>query len=259
MDYKGKIAVVVFFTVLLTFSMFFWNMPQLPGVSKFCISKAHAEGIDETFPANSDEEQDQIKDPLEPVNRVFFQINDKLYFWLLKPVSKIYKFFVPKPLRKGIRNAFHNIRMPIRFVNNLLQGKPDRAGTVLARFLINSTAGVGGLIDVAKREFDLKPYDEDFGQTLGRYGMGPGFYINWPILGPSSPRDTIGLFGDFLLDPITYLVPDFETDVAVNAGWQVNETSLSLGEYEDLKESAIDPYVAVRNAYYQHRKAQIEE
>ncbi len=259
MSYRQKTALVVFFSLLLTFIMAFWQFPQLPVQSKFCLTKAFAEGVDETFPATADEGQQQIKDPLEPINRVFFHINDKLYFWLLKPVSKIYKFFVPRPLRKGIRNAYHNLRMPIRFVNNLLQGKPKRAGSELARFVINSTAGVGGLIDVAKREFNLKAYDEDFGQTLGRYGMGPGFYIEWPILGPSSPRDTIGLFADFLLDPITYLVPDFETDVAVNAGWKVNDTSLSLGEYEDLIESAVDPYVAVRNAYYQHRKAQIRK
>ncbi len=259
MAHLQKLATVVLSMFLVTCLMSFGSFPKLPGQMKLCLVNAHAEEVDETLPPEETEQPEQIKDPLEPINRVFFHFNDKLYFWVLKPISRVYKAVIPPPLRKGIRNAFYNIRMPMRFVNDVLQGKPQKAGAELARFVINSTVGIGGLVDVADREFHLRPHDEDLGQTFGRYGMGPGIYINWPIFGPSSPRDTVGMVGDFFLDPIFYLSPDLVTEVGIGAGEKVNRTSLSLGEYEDLKASAVDPYIAVRNAYYQHRKAQVKE
>jgi phospholipid-binding lipoprotein MlaA len=199
-----------------------------------------------------------IADPIEPVNRAFFYFNDKLYFWLLKPVARGYRFILPQPVRIGVRNFFDNLGFPIRFVNCVLQGKFEGAGREANRFVVNTTAGLLGLIDVAEEKMDINEQDEDFGQTLGFYGLGPGFYINWPILGPSSLTDTVGIVGDIPLDPVSYTGETFIA-LPVRSLDLVNRTSLTIGEYEDLKRAALDPYVAMRDAYYQFRQNKIKE
>ncbi len=198
-------------------------------------------------------------DPLEPINRFFFEFNDKLYFWVLKPVTTVYKTFLPPGVRTAIKNAFENIRTPIRFFNCLLQKKGKPALIELERFFINSTLGVGGFFDIAKTHFNLQKYSEDFGQTLAVHGMKADTYIDWPIFGPSTIRDTIGKVLDLALDPLSYMPGGLVVQAEVRTGKIVNDTSFVLGEYEDLKESAVDPYVALRNAYLQHRKKLIEE
>jgi phospholipid-binding lipoprotein MlaA len=201
-----------------------------------------------------------IADPLEPVNRLFFHINDKFYFWLLKPVASGYAAIFPQPVRVCVRNFFDNVATPIRAANCLLQLNLEDFGNETARFVVNSTVGLAGFFDPAKKRYNIKRQEEDFGQTLGSYGIGPAFYINWPVFGPSSLRDTIGTVGDFFLTPRTYLV---EFPILVNVGLatyeRVNNTSLMLGEYEDLKEAALDPYVALRDAYHQFRQEKIKE
>jgi phospholipid-binding lipoprotein MlaA len=214
---------------------------------------------DEDFEDIEEEEEDRIADPLEPINRVFFHFNDRLYFWVLKPASKVYSFFLPEDVRFTIRNVFDNIFMPIRFVNNLLQLKIKAAGNELLRFGINSTAGILGMYDFADKKLGLKAQDEDLGQTIGVWGLGPGFYINWPVLGPSSLRDSVGGVGDSFLDPITYLDDPWELQWGLTIGDKFNRVSLTIGEYEDLKEAAIDPYIAVRDAYHQYREKKIKE
>lgn len=203
--------------------------------------------------------RETIADPLEPLNRVFFHFNDKLYLWFLRPVAKGYNVVVPKPARLSIRNFFHNLAFPIRFVNCLLQAKFKSAAIELGRFVANSTIGLAGLFDVAGDKFDLKKHEEDFGQTLGVYGFGPAFYINWPILGPSSLRDTFGMAGDFFLDPWIQANMSSEEIISIKAYERVNSTSLSLGEYEDMKKAALDPYIAIRDAYFQYRKKKITD
>jgi len=198
-------------------------------------------------------------DPLEPMNRAFFQFNDRLYFWVVKPVCKVYKTFVPPGVRQVIKNGFANLRTPIRFLNCLFQGKSKAASVELKRFFINSTLGVGGLFDIAKTHFNLERQDEDFGQTLAVHGVRGDVYVDWPILGPSTVRDTIGLLVDFFMDPLTYLSGNLVTRAEIQAGKEATDTSFRLGEYEDLKESAVDPYVALRNAYLQHRREQIKQ
>jgi ABC-type transporter lipoprotein component MlaA len=158
-------------------------------------------------PIQEDNELDRIADPLEPVNRVIFHFNDKLYFWLLRPVAKGYAAVLPEGVRISVRNFFNNISIPVRLVNNLLQLKIKWAGTELLRFGVNSTMGMLGLYDVAKNEMGISVNDEDFGQTLGVWGLGPGFFINWPFIGPSSLRDTAGSAGDYFLEPLNYLNP----------------------------------------------------
>lgn len=199
-------------------------------------------------------------DPLEPMNRVFFHFNDKFYFWVLKPASHGYAYFIAEDVRMCVRSFLKNLLAPVRIVNNLLQGKVVDSGAETARFVINSTLGIAGLADPAKNEFGLAPKDEDLGQTLGVYGAGEGLYICWPFLGPSNVRDTLGFAGDFFLSPLSYLaMSDAGAGMAVQVGREVNNTSLTLGDYEDFKESAIDPYVALRDAYRQYRQKKIRD
>lgn len=208
---------------------------------------------------NADEPEEIISDPLEPINRAFFHFNDKLYFWLLKPVASGYKVVVPQPVRVSVRNFFYNAAFPVRFVNCLFQAKIEDAGVELSRFLVNTVVGVAGFFDMATQRFNLKRQEEDLGQTLGSYGVGPGIYINWPILGPSSVRDTVGLVGDTFLDPLNYIVPRTKYRISVKTYNGINKTSLTIGDYEDLKRAALDPYVATRDAYFQYRQNRIKE
>jgi phospholipid-binding lipoprotein MlaA len=219
------------------------------------------EDFDEEFDEFYDfeEEIDQIADPLEPVNRAFFWFNDKLYFYFFKPIATGYRFVLPQPIRVGIRNFFDNLASPIRIVNCILQGKPQSFSDEFVRFFVNSTIGMAGFLDVATHKLELKKRQEDFGQTLAVWGVPPGFYINWPLLGPYTATDFVGWVGDRFLDPVTYVSLNFGEWIAIKGTDLVNETSLSIGDYEDLKEAALDPYMAMRDAYYQYRKNLIAE
>jgi len=218
----------------------------------------HIKKSDQEETLTEEEETVQIADPLYVWNKGMYYFNDKFYFWLLKPVSQGYSAVFPEGVRLSISNFYQNITTPIRFVNNLLQLKIKSAGNELLRFVMNTTFGVAGLGDFAKDKMDIKRHDEDLGQTFGHYGIGHGFYIVWPILGPSSLRDTTGYVGDLFLHPVSYITP-IETAVGIDAHEKVNETSFHIGEYEDLKKAAIDPYISIRDAYAQHRKKKVEE
>lgn len=200
-----------------------------------------------------------VKDPLEKVNRAMFKFNDRLYFWMLRPIARVYGVIIPEPLRVGIRNAFDNIAFPVRVINCAFQGKFKPAGTEIARFVINSTIGIGGMVDVAARDFHLAEKDEDTGQTLGHYGAGPGFYLVLPFFGPSNVRDGIGMAGDAVMNPMYWLDLSWAADAGITAGKVVNNASLKIGEYEDFKEAALDPYVSMRHAYIQYRAQQIKD
>ncbi|MGD9158226.1 MAG: VacJ family lipoprotein [Desulfobacteraceae bacterium] len=209
--------------------------------------------------ADLEEPHQSIADPLEPFNRAMFHFNDKLYFWTLKPAARGYSAVVPEPARKGVKNFFTNLSFPVRFVSCIFQGKFKGAGTEFSRFLINSTIGLAGFMDTAANKFNMKEYDEDLGQTLGSYGIGHGFFINWPFLGPSSVTDTIGSVGDAFLEPLNYVDMKTKYDIALQGFKLVNKTSLRIGEYEDLKKAALDPYVAYRDAYFQYRQNEIKK
>jgi phospholipid-binding lipoprotein MlaA len=212
----------------------------------------------EEGPSGEEKEIVRIPDPLESFNRAMFDFNDKLYFWVLKPVAQGYNQVVPEPARVGVKNFFSNVRFPVRFVSSLLQGDIKGAATQLGRFLVNTIWGVGGLLDPSSSEqLNIPKQDPDLGQTLGIYGVGQGFYFVWPILGPSSARDSVGLAGDFFLYPVSYINPWYDW-AAVRAYEEVNNASLRIGDYESLKEAAIDPYVAVRDAYHQYRLKKVE-
>jgi len=197
-------------------------------------------------------------DPLETFNRAMFVFNDRAYFWVLKPVARAYRAVTPEQFRLCVKNFFYNIAAPIRLANCLLQGKFTTAARELTRFFINSTVGCGGLNDLSLLYPDLQTHPEDLGQTFGRYGIGQGFYIVWPIIGPSSLRDTIGMVGDIFIDPVTY----FNTatiGMGTRALDMINLTSFRIGDYETIKDAAIDPYEAIRNGYLQYRRRQVSE
>ena len=211
-----------------------------------------------------DEEDEQevltIADPLRGWNEAVFVFNDKAYFWVLKPVARGYSQVMPEPAKKGIKNFFHNLLMPVRFVNCILQGKGEAATGEFGRFMLNSTVGVLGFGDPAARHSHLNPDTEDLGQTFGRYGVGNGFYIVWPLMGPSTLRDTVGDVGDWFLDPVSYVdMGATSTEYAIKTGEQVNALSFRIGEYEALKDAAIDPYTAFRNFYIQYRKEKVRK
>ena len=203
-----------------------------------------------------------VKDSFPSYNRAVFTFNDKLYYYFFRPLSKGYKTVLPEKARLGVRNFFINVRMPIRFFNCIFQGKFKGAGTEFLRLAINTTVGVGGFSDPAKKFFHLEKQDEDFGQTLGRYNFGAGSFIELPLIGPSNVRDGIGLIGDILLDPITLLT--FVVSPIASTGARtyntLNDVSIDKGDtYESLVEQAIDPYIAVQDAYTQNRTKKIKE
>ena len=206
----------------------------------------------------------EINDPFYPINYTFFNLNDILYTVIMKPAAQTYNFFIPLEFRTVIRNFFYNLRFPIRFVNSLLQFKGTKAAQELSGFFLNSTVGVFGFGEVASH-WDLKPSPEDLGQTLAFYGAGNGFYIHYPILGPSSLRDSARFIDSYFLDPVSWLRYDkfggysWRTTVAITAYDKFNELSLDYEDIDALKAAALDPYVGVRDAYVAHRNKLIAE
>ena len=203
------------------------------------------------------QKQASVADPLEPVNRVIFWVNDTVYS-LLRPVRQVYIKTVPKPARLGIRNFFNNLATPARIVNCILQGKNPEADVELQRFAINTTVGLLGFGDPARARWGLKPAEEDLGQTLAVYGLGDGFYLVWPLLGPSTLRNSVGMVGDMFLDPVFYVEPEWLA-ISISAVNTANSMSFSLAEYDSLKAATVDPYVAIRDAYIQYRRKQIRD
>lgn len=228
-------------------------------------AKDHEEGVEEDY------------DPWEPFNSKIFEFNRQVDKWVLKPVAQGYNFVVPDRLQVGVHNFFYNTRFTPRFFNNLFQGKLKGAGIEAGRFLINSTVGLAGFIDVAER-MDIITPEEDTGQTLGFYGVGPGPYLVVPFLPPFTVRDFIGYLADIALNPINWLVlpiievegvpsaishPNRDTttiiQLSTRVGDIVNERSLSLEKFQGVEEATLDLYAAVRNAYLQSRQKQIRQ
>jgi phospholipid-binding lipoprotein MlaA len=202
-----------------------------------------------------------IADPIQPVNRGIFWFNHQLYHYGFTPLNKAYKFVFPTPVRTGISNAINNIEYPVRLVNNLLQGKPGNAGLETEKFLLNSTAGVGGLIKVSNkfpRLAEVKPTDTS--ATFAKWGIPSGCYIVWPVIGPKSVRDTFGFAGDVALNPASWFTYGIvggltgTATLAVSAPQTVGNTSDKLDTYEIVTKNSVDPYISVRSAYVQNRK-----
>ncbi|WP_198436104.1 VacJ family lipoprotein [Moritella sp. F3] len=204
------------------------------------------------------ESKTEISDPFYYFNKAMFHVNDKLYFWILRPTAVGYKAITPQFFRVGVANFFHNITMPIRFTSSLLQGDIESSGTELGRFAVNTTVGLLGVMDPAEDYLDWQPNNQDMGLTLGKYGIGNGPYIVWPIFGPSTLRDTVGKGTDYFLSPLTYLQPD-KLSITVQAVDKVNATYFSLGDYEAFKQAYIDPYERMKEFYIEYRAERVAE
>jgi phospholipid-binding lipoprotein MlaA len=196
-------------------------------------------------------------DPWERFNRAMFDFNQRLDRHVLKPVAKVWNFVVPDLAQQSLANAFDNITMPRRLINSLLQLKIEGAGLELARFFLNISMGVGGFFDVAT-ELGVPRSDEDTGQTLGYYGVGPGPYLVLPLLPPLTVRDGVGFAADGAMQPISYVAP-FAATVGMRAGQVINDRSLNLETFEEFEQMTFDLYSAVRNAYLQRRQRMIQE
>jgi len=196
-------------------------------------------------------------DPWQGFNRKIFSFNDTLDEWVLEPVAKGWDYVTPKPVERGLSNFFGNLHFPIDLVNNLLQGKGIEGAKALGRFTVNTTLGAAGFLDPAS-DLGLGPQTEDFGQTLGVWGVGPGPYLVLPLLGASSLRDAPALG----VDSVTAITPFF-IDGWILAGARVidvvNTRAKFLKEVVEAKAASLDYYVFVRNAYLQRRQAEIED
>ena len=200
----------------------------------------------------------EISDPLEPLNRVTFWANDQIYTFLLRPLSKTYEHVVPLRARKGVYNFFDHLEYPVRFVNDGLQLKFARAGQETEKFLINTIGGVGGFVRLSDRIPSLTDVPRaDTGQTLAKWGIGHGFYLVLPVLGPRSLRDTVGLAGDYALYPVTW-VSIYFVDYSWTLAFSTPDTARNLHEklssYDLITRHAVDRYEAIRSAYSQTRK-----
>jgi phospholipid-binding lipoprotein MlaA len=194
-------------------------------------------------------------DPLEVPNRMFFAFNEALDFAVIRPIAVTYRYIVPTGVRNSVRNFLRNLRSPVTLANDLLQGNLERAEITFTRFFINSTIGLLGVFDIAA-ESGFQYHEEDFGQTLGTYGAGEGFYLVLPILGPSSLRDGTGRIVDIFLDPLTYLAPR-EVNLGLAATSGIDTRSRNIETLDDLKADSLDFYARIRSLYRQYRENEI--
>jgi len=224
------------------------------------------------FPAAfSDEFEEEFAeteelDPLRGYNRVMTDVNDYLYTSVLFPVARGYERIIPEGGRRAMSRFYSNLRFPVNFVNNLLQFKLGNSAIELSRFVVNSTVGIFGLYDPASTRLGLDPYPEDFGQTLGHYGVGGGFHIVLPFLGPSNLRDTLTLPANWYIDPITYienrplnLTDDLFSAYLLYTNRVLNDATFEYEEYESVKRDAVDLYPFFKSIYEQSRERAIAQ
>jgi phospholipid-binding lipoprotein MlaA len=206
-------------------------------------------------------EYNQTNDPLEPTNRVFYAINDGLDTVILRPLAVAYKYVLPETVRSHTHNVLTNVSMPLSLFNDMLQARPRRAGDSLMRLVVNSTAGVGGIFDVATG-WGWPDHDSDAGMTLAIWGLPGGAYLFLPVLGPSSPRDATGFAADVVMDPFTWVGQGV---VVSTLGWTryslaaIDTRAGLLGDLDKIKAQALDPYATIRSLYQQHRQSQIDD
>ncbi len=238
---------------------------------------SHRDELQDPFAASDDSATEEDSDPWEPFNMVMFDFNRQVDRYVLKPIAQGYDVVVPDRVQVGVSNFFYNLRFPPRFLNNVFQGKIKGAGVEMGRFLVNSTLGLAGFLDIAGY-MDLQTPEEDAGQTLGFYGVTSGPYLVLPFLPPLNLRDGFGFVVDIALNPINWLVlPIIEahgvpsviahknrtTTSIVQIGGRVgeilNDRSRNLEKFQGVEEATLDLYTAVRNAYRQKRAKAILE
>jgi phospholipid-binding lipoprotein MlaA len=209
-----------------------------------------------------------VNDPFQRFNRTMFGLNDRFTTYAIRPFAHGYAIVVPLTVRNCVTNFFDNLQYPVRFVNCVLQGKLTRSAQETGKFLINSTAGIGGLIRVSDYISSLADIPaEDFGQTLGVWGLPPGPYLVVPLLGPSDCRDLVGFAGDYAISPLDWhplgivrwtFISD-AASFAISATRYVNGLPKAIELYDQMKSAAVDPYIGMRDAYLSYRAAQIKK
>ncbi len=200
---------------------------------------------------------EEVADPLEPVNRVVDTVNDKIDRALLKPTAQFYEKVVPDQARTSVTNFYSNLGEPLVITNQFLQGKPKEGAADFARLLVNSTIGLLGLFDPASK-MGLTKHREDFGQTFGKWGIGEGWYVVLPLLGPSTIRDSVGLVGDYQLDPVSQHEEVRERNAL--SALRLVDTRANLLSATSLRDTAaLDPYLFTREAYRQLRWSRIHD
>ena len=203
---------------------------------------------------------EEENDPIEDFNRYIHELNFAFDQLVFRPIAGMYRTGVPARVRGAIRNFFDNLRAPVIFVNDLLQGEGKRAGITLARFVTNSTLGLAGFLDSADMLFDLEFHDEDFGQTLAIWGADEGFFLVLPLFGPSNPRDAIGLVVDSFLDPWDTLLRAAGVEYGPPARTLLNAVDLrarNIDALDDIQRTSIDYYATLRSLYRQRRADEI--
>jgi phospholipid-binding lipoprotein MlaA len=203
----------------------------------------------------------ETNDPLEPTNRAIYAFNNGLDTVIMRPAAQAYRFLIPGPVRGGIHNVLSNLGTPVQLGNDILEGKPRRAGDTTMRFFINTTAGVLGIFDVAQG-WGYADHDSDFGMTMALWGLPEGPFLFLPVFGPSDPRDAVGLGVNAAMDPFTWV----GQGTAVRAlDWSrfamngLDQRERHLDDIDSIKKTALDPYATFRSLYRQHRRAQIED
>ena len=231
------------------------------GTAPFAGTTAAASATPSAGAAADDTADEQVSDPYENTNRFFYGVNDAIDRYSLKPIAQGYVFITPQPVRSGIHNFLANLSSPVLFTNDVAQANPKWAGTTFMRFMINSTAGVLGVFDVAKT-VGYRAHDTDFGITLALWGVPTGPFLYLPILGPSSPRGVAGYAVDAAIDPFNY-VPHGYGLVTFNwarFGLGAIDTRASLlADLDKVKANALDPYATFRSLYTQHVRSQVQE
>ena len=210
------------------------------------------EDMEDPF-AGSEEDIPVLTDPLEGYNRWMFGINETVYDAVLEPVARGYRDTVHEQLRIGIKNIFSNAMAPVKFLSSILQLEFKKSGQVLARTLINTTLGIGGIADVAGEEYGIEDVNEDFDQALGYYGVPTGPYVVLPFFGPSTARNIIGRTADALMSPGAVVGASIQTNIIVNAEDNVNAASFIVDDKKQLEDSALDEYESIRDFYHQYR------
>ena len=212
-----------------------------------------------TGDAASQAEFDQTNDPFEPANRFFYKVNDAIDAVILRPAAIAYVNVLPPAARTGVHNVLQNLDSPVMLANDMLQGSPRRSGDTLVRFVVNTTAGLGGVFDVAKG-LGYPAHDTDFGVTLALWGVPDGPFLFLPVLGPSNPRDVAGYAADAVADPLDYIGKGASV-TALRYGrfglYAIDTRANLLGTLAGIKKSALDPYATFRSLYRQNRASLI--
>jgi phospholipid-binding lipoprotein MlaA len=244
--------------VILMLSGMFMFLPGVQAVYSDDSPTLQTRSPDDEEYLEEDAPRITVADPLFELNQAVFEFNDKLYFWVLKPVAQGFRAVVPTPVRQCFRNFLHTLGSPIRIGNSLLQGKMDDMASEMCRLVYNTTFGVLGFWDPAKEYPHLNPPNKDFGQTLGRFGIGNGIYLVLPVIGPSTLRDVAGMAGDVVFTPTAFIDPAV-VGWSLKIGESINDLSFRIGQYEELKDAAIIPYESFKDGYIQYRKQKIDQ